>query len=376
MLEFLTKSKPHPIGLDMGHSVIKMIQLSLIDGTITVEAAEEETLDSQLEHGSPQWSETVVRLLKSMYNRGGFKGQEVVSCLPGDKLKTKSLRLDTSGYEDIDAMMNTEVAKRFDLDPEQDEIRYIVAGNAYQGAEIKNEVIFFGMERQDLVEHIQLIEQAGLIPVSLDTVPTSLCRCFQTTLRRREDRDVVSVYVDLGTRFSTVIIGRGREIAFIKQIPIAGLQLNEQVASRLGISLEEAVKLRDRLRHADSARIEQATRDAVTDAMNSSIEALAHEISLCFRYYAVAFRGQRPTKAAFAGGEAYESTLMDALQRQLGVEICVAEPMKGFDLSRTCLDRRSNPQMCEWSIAVGLALRGLELSENQNPKHIRVAAAI
>ena len=212
--------------------------------------------------------------------------------------------------------------------------------------------------------------------VSLDTVPTSLCRCFQTTLRRREDQDVVSVYVDLGTRFSTVIIGRGREIAFIKQIPIAGLQLNEQVASRLGISLKEAVNLRDRLRHDDSDRIDKTTRDAVGDAMNSSIEALAHEISLCFRYYAVAFRGQRPTKAAFAGGEAYESALMDALQRQLGVDICVAEPMKGFDLSRTCLDRRLNPQMCEWSIAVGLALRGLELNENQNPKHIRVAAAI
>ena len=52
MFEFLTKSKSQPIGLDIGHSVIKMIQLSQQDQTICVEAAEEESLDRTLEPGS------------------------------------------------------------------------------------------------------------------------------------------------------------------------------------------------------------------------------------------------------------------------------------------------------------------------------------
>ena len=42
MFEFLLKQKAQPIGLDIGHSVIKMIQLSQQDNTICVEAAEEE----------------------------------------------------------------------------------------------------------------------------------------------------------------------------------------------------------------------------------------------------------------------------------------------------------------------------------------------
>ncbi|MHC4855951.1 MAG: hypothetical protein ACYS72_06070, partial [Planctomycetota bacterium] len=95
-------------------------------------------------------------------------------------------------------------------------------------------------------------------------------------------------------------------------------------------------------------------------------------ISLCFRYYAVTFRGQRPTKAAFAGGEAYESALIEALQKRLGVEICVAEPLRGFDLTRVAFNRRPNPLMCEWAIAVGLALKGVELTEKQNLKHEKV----
>jgi len=54
---------------------------------------------------------------------------------------------------------------------------------------------------------------------------------------------------------------------------------------------------------------------------------------------------------------------MDALRKQLGVKIRVAEPLRGFDLTRANFNRRRNPQMCEWAIVVGLALKGLELNE-------------
>lgn len=369
MFEFLTKTKAQPIGLDIGHSVIKMIQLGRKDQTICVEAAEEEMLDRTLEPGSEAWREQVVDLIKALYHRGGFRGQDIVSCLPGDVVKIKSLRLDSIHSQDIEDVIRTEVAKRFDMSPDRDEIRYMVAGDAYQGSEIKNEVIFFGIKQEQLNLHIEVIEQAGLIPISLDTVPSALFRCFQTTLRRREDQELVSVFVDLGLQFTTVIIGRGQEIAFVKQIPIAGDHFNEQVANKMGISLEEAAGLRDRLRHSESEHVEIDMKRAVIDAMSGSIENLAHEISLCFRYYAVTFRGQRPTKAAFAGGEAYESALIESLQKHLGVDICVAEPLRGFDLSRAAFNRRPNHLMCEWAIAVGLALKGVELSDKQNSKH-------
>ena len=369
MFDCLLKSKAQPIGLDIGHSMIKMIQLSRQDQTICVEAAEEESLDRTLEPGSDKWCQQVIDVIRSLYQRGGFKGHDVVSCLPGDTLKIKSLRLDSDWAEVTEETTRTEVARRFGLDPQRDEIRYMVAGNAYQGEEIKNEVIFFGMEQEQLNRHIKLIERAGLIPVSLDTLPSALFRCFKTTLRRREDQELVSVFVDLGSQFTTVIIGRGQEIAFVKQIPIAGDELNEQVSTRLGIPIKEAIAVRDRLQNSQIKPIDAETKRAVIDAMTGSIENLAHEISLCFRYYAVTFRGPRPAEAAFAGGEAYESALMDALRKQLGVEIRVAEPLRGFDLTRANFDRRPNRQMCEWAVVVGLALKGIELNETKQSRN-------
>ncbi len=365
MFEFLFKQKSQPIGLDVGHSIIKMIQLSCDNDTIHVVAAEEELIDRNLEPGSEPWRQGVIDLLQKMYREGGFTGGQVISCLPSDLVKIKSLRLDTNEPEQIEEIIETEVAERFGMNSQQDEIRYMVAGNVYQGEEIKNEVIFFGINREQLAGHISLLEEANLTPVSIDTVPHALFRSFQTTLRRREDHELVSVFVDLGSKFTTVIIGKGQSIAFVKQIPIAGDQLNEKVASSLGISIDEAAQLRIRMRDPDTSSINDETSRAVIDAMTNSIEDLAHEISLCFKYYSVTFRGQRPAEAVFAGGEAYEAVLMDSIRRHLGMEIRIAEPLRGYDLSKANFNRRRNPQMCEWAVAVGLALKGIELNQEQ-----------
>ena len=363
MLGLFGKNKTRLIGLDIGHSSIKMIQMSRGSQTVRVEAAQERCLEPGLEQGSEQRKAFIVDSISKMLREGKFSGRGVISCVPCDMLKIKSLRMDTAEPEEIEKLMRTEVADRFGLDPASDEIRYIVAGNVYQGESIKNEIIFFGTAHKDLVEHLEMIEAAGLEPASIDTAPCALFRSFQMSLRRKEDKEIVSVLADLGSRFTTVIIGRGQQIVFIKQIPLAGEQLTQDVAMRLGIGVPEAALLRSKLRYPEDGTIDPETRSAVIEAMKPTIESLAREISLCFKYYAVTFRGQRPNEAVFAGGEAYEDTLMDALRNQLNVQIRIAEPLRGFDLSGGHFERRRNPQLCEWAVVVGLGLKGWELPE-------------
>ena len=60
---------------------------------------------------------------------------------------------------------------------------------------------------------------------------------------------------------------------------------------------------------------------------------LAREISLCFRYYTVTFRGRHVDRVIFAGGEAYENILLNVLRRQLAVDVEVAQPLRGFDMT-------------------------------------------
>jgi type IV pilus assembly protein PilM len=287
--------------------------------------------------------------------------------------------LGQTGTDEIVQTLKKEVAQRFGLNPDKDAMDYMVAGDVQQGDETKSELILFAADNETIKSHIQMLEEAGLRPVAIDTIPSALFRSFERSLRRQEDREHTIIFVDVGSRFTTVVFGRGGEISFIKQITIGGEKFNDEIATRLGIKNAEAQMLRDKLRMErgghippsssvaqasddSSCRIDAATQQAIVDAITTTAEELAREISLCLRYYTVTFRGKRVERAIFTGGEAYENILLNILRRQLTVGVEVAQPLRGFDLStegaRLNFDSDRRGLLCEWAVAVGLGLKG------------------
>ena len=376
MINWKLKSRSQrPIGLDIGHDSIKMIQLAANEGYISVLAAGKVRIDPCINGEMSERRRFVVSTVRRMLEEGNFRGRDVVSCLPNDKLNITSLRLAESEGEETERALRKEVSQRFGLDPDRDTINYVLAGNVRQDDEIKNELILFAADNESIKSHIELLEDAGLKPVGIDTLPCALFRSFERSLRRQEDKERSSVFIDVGSRFTTVVFGRGREISFVKQILIGGEKFNQEIAAKLGVSRDAASGLRERLRMERSGNAERgicepgqdsmgqgdldaSTRQVMVDAVSSVAEELAREISLCFRYYTVTFRGRRVERAVFSGGEAYERILLNVLRRQLAVEIEVAQPLKGFDMMNVNFDSDRRGLLCEWAVAVGLSLKG------------------
>ncbi len=368
-----------PIGLDIGHNSIKMIQLAIDGEQISVLGADEIRVDAAVRENEQARRSFAVSAMKRMLGRGNFQGRNVVSCVPNGKLRITSLRLAETQADGIEQALKKEVVQRFGLDPEKDAMDYVVAGSVRQGSEVKNELILLATDYETIKIHIETIEQAGLKPAAIDTVPCALFRSFERSLRRREDWDCTSVFVDVASRFTTVVFGRGGQISFVKQIPIGGENFVGEVATKLGISTGEAEMLRESLRAERRAlasrpgpanrkpagngqKLDTSTQQIMVNAISAVSEDLAREISLCLRYYTVTFRGKRVQRASFAGGGAYEDILLDVLRRQLTVEIEVAQPLRGFDLSSDSasvnFDGDGRGLLCEWAVAVGLSLKG------------------
>ncbi len=369
-----------PIGLDIGHNSLKMLQLAGNGAQMSVLAADKVRISPNVDESPAAFRDDVVSAIKQMLARGRFHGRDVVSCLPNEKVKITSLRIGEKEFDEIEQVLRKETIQRFGLNPDVDATNYVMAGSVHQGDEIKNELILFAVDAQTIKDHISMVEECRLQLAAIDTVPCALFRGFERWQRREADKEHTVVFVDVGSRSTTVVFGRGSEISFVKQIPIGVHRFSEDVAEKLGIKVAEAERLREKVRtergsvasksgrrepvDADvESRLDVSTRQAVVDAISSVAEELAKEISLCLRYFTVTFRGKRVEQAVLSGGGAYESILVNVLRRQLTVEIEVAEPLKGFDLStereniNLAGDRRS--LLCEWAVAVGLGLKDL-----------------
>jgi len=370
-----------PIGLDIGHNSIKMLQLAINGERVSVVAADEVRLEPGMNPDEQAGRQFVVSAIKQMLARGNFQGKKAVSCLPSGKLRITSLRLGQTEEDGIEQALKKEVVQRFGLDPERDSMDYVVAGSVRQGNDVKNELILFATDCETVKNHIEMIEQAGLRPVAIDTIPCALFRSFERSLRRQEDWDCTSVFVDVGCRCTTVVFGRGGEISFVKEIPIGGENFAEEAAEKLGISASEAEMLRNKMRVKKGKRaagpdmaksssddgnqqLDASTQQVMVDAISSVAEELTKEISLCLRYYTVTFRGKRVQRAVFAGGGAYEGIFLDVLRRELSVNIEVAEPLKGIDLSSegasVGFGKNRRGLLCKWAVAVGIGLKGWE----------------
>lgn len=369
MLKKLLQNRRRIIGLDIGFNSIKMIQMAQDQGKLGIYAADRAIFKPELSDDKRR--EFTVSTIKGMMAKGNFKGCDVVVSIPNGDLKVKSLRLDDVSDKEIKKLIKNEVAPQLGLNSDKDEIRYMVAGKVHHGGELKNEVIFIGVEKKTIESHLGLLDEAGVIPVGIDPVPCALMRSFTRSLRRESDQTQVNFYIDIGSQFTTVLIGNNHQINFIKHIPIAGDKLNRQVAEKLDVSIEEAAMLRSKLQNKTDETINPATSQAVIDAMTSVIEELAQEVSLCFRYYAVTFRGKRPSHVMLTGGEASETALKHALRKQLNLEIEIAHPLRGVNFSRVSQFMDEEAALSEWAVATGLSLKGYDLVNHKQENHER-----
>jgi len=387
MISFGLKTRnQHPIGLDIGHNSIKMIQLSASSDKISVASANEIRIDPNIKNEAEKRN-FIISSIKQMLEEGDFRGRNVVSCLSNDELKIINMRLSESESNVNEEVLAKEASQRFGLSSDNYMTRYIPVGSVKHGDELKNEFIMFVASNDSVKKHIELLEEAHLTPVAIDTIPAALLRSSEKMLRRQDDKDYSAVFVDIGSRFTTVVFERDGEISFLKQIEVGGDRFSQEVASRLNIGISEARVLREMLRSApemnrvavksaagnatessfvaertvigNKHKLDASTRQMMIDAIGFVAQQLAREISLCFRYYTVTFRGKRIERAVFAGGEAYEDILLNFLRRQLTVDIEVAQPLRGFDITNANFSSDKRGLLCEWTIAVGLALKGL-----------------
>lgn len=361
-------AQPQPIGLDIGHDGIKMLQVEVsADNTLSVVAATRSVFPAEVRSDHALRMAMAVDLVRQALRQQPFRGREVVASLPREIVHVKNLRLPQMPAAEIEQAVQFEAPNVFPFAVDKSRVHFLPAGEVRQGVDVRQEVIVFAVKNDDVNNYLELLHRAGVVVRSLDIEPCALFRTVDRFVRRKEDEQHVTVLVDIGWRRSQVVIGRGREINFVKPVEIGGHQFQEAIARKLGISLDEAQALRQRLAESEQpadAGPDDASqsvrrdpvRQAVFDATRPLAEDLGREIALCLRYYSVAFRGQRPNRLKLVGGEASNVQLQAVLNSVLPIPAEIGRPLCSADTSRMRPADRQGP-MSEWALALGLSLK-------------------
>ena len=357
--------RAYPIGIDLGASGAKLVQLGCgssglrVIGMLRLEAPEIVSGETENER-----IDAMVRGIARRVAGGGFRGRQCVLSVDDRMLRTRSIRQPRMPDVEIDAAIRLDGAQRLGFGEEEaSEIGWMRAGEVHQGDEVRDELIYLGAPSEPLARIAMGLASCGLRPLAIEPGFVALTRCFARTLRRSSDGSVVRVLVDVGYGSTGVVLARGSGVAFYKPLELGGEDLVRVAAERLGLEPQTVNDLRrQRIASvgAPGTGIDPKVDRALYDAVRPLLGDLAHEVNLCVRHYCVTFRGSRPSECLVVGGEAREPRLTEAIQDALQIDTSVGRPLAGIEGVRRGVAPVDEGACPEWAVGVGLSLRAAE----------------
>lgn len=357
------RNPTNPIGVDVGASSVKLLQLRHGRAGTHVLAAARVAFEEPLPDSPEERRRIIGDAVRSALTMAPFHGRTCVSSMLASDLLIRAARLPRLSDEELTKAAHWEAADRFAVELNDIQVDWVRAGEIVQGDDSRDEVILIAARREVVNSHLDALIDCRLLPLAVEIPPAANIRILNRMLRRDVDRSVVRMIIDVGATETSVVITRGQEIAFLKPISIGGREMTASVAKALDLDPAAAAQLRfQRMTANDTgsrAEIDDRVDRAVFEAVRPQMHDIAQETALCLRYYSVTFRGVRPELVLVVGGDGAEPGLCQVLEETLNISTELGKPLDGIDVSSVTLgvDRRRS-SWPEWSVAAGLSLRG------------------
>jgi type IV pilus assembly protein PilM len=383
-------SRVNPIAVDIGTDTVKLLQVEPCkDGQARLVAAACEAIPEDLRNKPLDRDNFVSESIKKMLLEG-FRGKQVVTCLPASQMSVQHLRMTKMTPEELTKALPFEAAGKLPFDAGRAVLRHTIAGEVYQNQEAKQEVILMAAPRDAVDRHLALLSKAKLEVVGIHVEPTALIECFGHLFKRKSDETVSTLFIDMGAGSTHVVIAHGKNMVFAKHLNVGGDTFNRRVADAMKSDISSAKELRIKVAHhqAQAVRLpaglvgigasgtesnnhpmgrpnavlngtilDQQTLDRVLQATEEPLQTLICDLELCTRYYESIFPGKNVDRAIFVGGESRHVALCQSIAQRLGVPATLGDPLARLQkdsVAKTSVDLRQ-PQP-GWAIAVGLGI--------------------
>jgi type IV pilus assembly protein PilM len=356
-----------PLGIDVGNDAVKMLQLRRLPAQGTepqyavVAAARRRFSESARAHPESRLEE-LPELIRQLRQAAPFVGRRAVVAMPSPWLVFRTLRLAEAQPMNRAAIFER-LQPQLTAPPADCRLGIIPCGSVRQGNESAEEVLAFAAPAEAIDRLLEALHRAGL---SADAVDVEQCAAWRAFARAAEDgADEDRAVLEIGENRSVLMIGRGGDLRFAKPMEIGSRQLDDAICRRLGLSPADARELRVRVTTAESGGGGDTVQTALSDATRGLLEKLGAAVTQCLRYYAVTFRGSPVRGLYLSGAESIDPHLLGAME-SVPLPLREWNPFHAIDISTIRhADRRGT--MTQWTIALGLALRGETPQSAANP---------
>jgi type IV pilus assembly protein PilM len=335
----------HCIGLDIGSTAIKLVQLRQTHrGPVLERFGVEAVPAGAIVDGVVAAPDAVAGALRALWARTAPRGRDVALAVSGNGVIIKRISVPQLGPAAFAQQVEWEATqlvgprRRDDVLIDHTPLRqHPLTGEV--------EVLLVAAKKELVEQHLRAARAAGLRPVVVDATAFTLQNCVEASLGVSAGETVA--VVNVGGAASTICIVAEGLPAYGRDLSSGGHSYTEALARGLGVAREEAERRKRAADDPDAARI-----------MAQVSEQIAAEVQRSLDFFLGAVAQEPLSRILLAGGSAMVPSLRPALAERSRLPVALLDPFARVQVDSRRVDlavlRASAPAA---AVAFGLALR-------------------
>ena len=343
-------------GLDVGSSSVKIVELDGKMNSLNLVGLGFENLpDDSIVDGQIMELNVVSNVIRNICNNHQINTDQVVTGVSGHSVIIKNIVLPPMSKEELEESIDWHAEEHIPYDLADVSLDYQVTGETAEATS----VLIAACKRERIDNIKQTIQLAGKTPVVIDVDTFALQNCYE--INYQPDASQVVALLNIGASTMNVNIVQGNRSLFTRDITVGGSQFTDVLQRSLGISFQQAEAVKRGVFEA----AEGVEEKSIEPLINDVTEIVAMEIQKTFDFYRATTEDNGEIvvqKILISGGGSKLTGLAAELSKRLELPVEVLDPFKNIKVDTRKFDPDYLSEiMPEMAVAVGLAVRGVEL---------------
>jgi len=341
--------KKSVVGLDIGSSAVKLVELAESKGSWSVVAMGQQSLPAEaIVDGAIMDAATVSEAIRATFEQARVKTDQVATAVSGHAVIIKRISMPAMSPEELSESIQWEAEQYIPFDINEVSLDYeIMEGPSIEEGNM--DVLLVAVKRDKINDYTSAVAQAQKQPVVVDIDAFAVQNAYE--LSYELDPALSTALINIGASVTNIAILNGMMPSFWRDINVGGNQYTDAIQKELNLPYEtaEAVK-------RGQPTPEDIPRATVEPILAAVTEEMGNELNKTLGFYKATASQEDVDKIVLSGGGAMVEGLQPFLHEKFGCPVELMDPFRG--LSRKGVDEVLMAEMAPaMAVAVGLGTR-------------------
>ncbi len=351
-LDVFTTKSPPMLGLDIGTSSVKLVEVSEAGkGQYRVERYVIEPLPKDaVKEGDIANAEQVAEALQSAWKQMDTRVKNVVMALPSSSVITKKILLPASlSGTELENQVESEANQVIPFPLDEVNLDFQVLGPS-PGSPNDVEVLLAAARKEKVEDRAALAEAAGLKALVMDVESYATLSAYERMagLLPEGGADQTVAIFDIGANSMHINVLSDNEPVYLREHGFGGSQLNYDISRRYGMTTEEAESAKRKGTLPETYEVE---------VLRPYSETLAMEIGRALQLFTSSTQYHKVDHVLLAGGGATIPGLDEVVSARVGIPTIVANPFSSMSAGAKIRPQQLANDAPALFVACGLAMR-------------------